>query len=51
MKKNLNIILLAIALVAMQACGPKKENQEEAVVTEPSAPAVVKLTPEERRAK
>ena len=51
MKKNLNIILLAIALVAMQACGPKKENQEETVVTEPSTPAVVKLTPEERRAK
>ncbi len=51
MKKNFNIILLAVALVATQACGPKKENQEQAVVTEPSAPVVVTLTPEERRAK
>lgn|GEM_PF-511562 len=53
MKKNFNIFLLAVCLVALQACGGKKENKEETLAVESSDATMVapKLTPEERRAK
>lgn len=49
MKNKLSIFLLGIALVTIQACGSKTENNESAEVVE--TPAVtVALTPAERRA-
>ena len=50
MKNKLSVFLLGIALVTMQACGSKTENNETAEVVE--SPAVtVALTSAERRAK
>lgn len=49
MKKSINILLLAITLVAVQAClqkSEKEEKTEEAATTEPARAAI---TPEERR--
>lgn len=52
MKKNLNIFVLAVALLVTQACGTKsKENSEEYEATETPVAKAAELTPAERRAK
>jgi len=49
MKNKLSTILLGIALVTMQACGPKTDKSEESAVVETPA-ATVAYTATERRA-
>jgi TonB family protein len=52
MKRSINILLLAVILVAVQACSTKSEKDEttvEAAKSEP-ATAIKGFTPEERRA-
>ena len=49
MKKSINILLLAIILVAVQACSTKPETDEKAVKAEVATKVAV-VTPEERRA-
>jgi TonB family protein len=52
MKKNLNILALAIALLAVQACGSKTETEnKEVAAKEITAPEAVVLTVAERKAK
>lgn len=52
MKKNLNIFVLAVALLVTQACGTKsKENSGEYEATETPVAKATELTPTERRAK
>jgi TonB family protein len=47
MKRSINILLLAVSLIAVQACSTKPEKDEKAVSKVPVTPTV---TPEERRA-
>jgi TonB family protein len=52
MKTNLNIFILAVVLLATQACGPKSEKaSEEAVATDVPVENTVVLTLAEKRAK
>jgi TonB family protein len=53
MKKSINVLLLIVTLVAVQACSTGSEKNEktaEAAKSEPTATAAKAITPEERRA-
>jgi protein TonB len=50
MKKSINILLLAITLVAVQACSPSSEKDEKAAAASTAEPATkAVITAEERR--